>query len=194
MGNHLRVPYNRLVAQVSLALYSCSLSNAKNLWRNWCTRIALSNSVVLYLLRQVASYALFLVLLLLTLVNPLDRPDSIDPNWYDVMATLWALGYILADFQIMTQVTQYSYLKIRESGKNVVVSSTRSSRKASSRGRELLKRICGCPGRRAFCRTTSMCTGCSATARTSQDLSLSTLDITAKGNIRQVRSAVRTCI
>ena len=56
------------------------------------------------LVTQTCCYLLFMLWLLLTLINPEDEPGSIDPDAYDVMAAVWALGYILSDVQMMCQV------------------------------------------------------------------------------------------
>ena len=58
------------------------------------------------LITQTCCYLLFMLWLLLTLINPRDKPGSIDPDAYDVMAAVWALGYILSDVQMMCQVTK----------------------------------------------------------------------------------------
>ena len=47
-----------------------------------------------------ASLALFLVWVLLVLVNPDDSDGKWDMNFYDVLAALWAVGYISADIQV----------------------------------------------------------------------------------------------
>ncbi len=52
------------------------------------------------LLIKCASLALFLVWVLLVLVNPDDSDGKWDMNFYDVLAALWAVGYISADIQV----------------------------------------------------------------------------------------------
>ncbi len=58
------------------------------------------------LMTQIVCYLLFIVWIILTLVNPSDTPDKVDGNVYDIMAAVWALGYIFSDMQMMYQVLQ----------------------------------------------------------------------------------------
>ncbi len=78
---------------------------------SFCASSSLTNFLsvpVNRLMTQIACYLMFIVWIILTLVNPSDDPDKVDGNSYDILAAVWALGYILLDVQMMYQVCTYT--------------------------------------------------------------------------------------
>ena len=58
------------------------------------------------LIFAIACYILFLLWIMLTMLNPLDKPDERDLSPYDVLAFIWCLGYILSDLMYIFQLSK----------------------------------------------------------------------------------------